>query len=162
MKDLNMNIGNYRFEFVAIINEYVRYDNNGNVFGYNHWHNYKNIKKLPLNKYGNATFCDFNIPKFSTHSGVYTLLINDETIPIYIGRTLNFDLRWGTTNYAHISPRNCFRGGQSTNCHINGLIYDLISNNNIVKLFFYETLDYKNIEKELIRTFQPSYNIIKN
>ena len=153
-----MKIENYEFDYVATINECVKRDEDGMIYGYNPKDAYDNIKGLALNKYGNSTFCDFGIPSKSQNSGVYALFIDDLEVPVYIGRAANFDSRWSATNYAHISPRNCYKGGQSTNCHINSFIYKLIKENRLVKLYFFETPDYVKIEKELIRKYRPEYN----
>ena len=48
--------------------------------------------------------------------------------------------------YGNISPSNCFKGGQETNCRINALIYATVSRGERVHLWFHATADYKELE----------------
>ncbi len=150
------------YEFVEVAGIDSEKDCNGEIIGYNPKDKYKKKETLKLNAYGNLTFCNFKIPKHSNKSGVYSLFETDNDSPLYIGQAINFDKRWGRTNYAHISPRNCYVGGQSTNCHINHYIYKKIKEGAHLKLYFYETPYYKRIEDELIRKYKPELNVQKN
>jgi hypothetical protein len=51
--------------------------------------------------------------------------------------------------YGNISPRNCFKGGQETNCRLNNLIYFAVSEGRDVNLWFHQTANFKSAELEL-------------
>jgi hypothetical protein len=117
---------------------------------------YENIKKLRLNKYGKGPFCKFSIDKkYSKQSGVYVISIND--VIQYVGECDDFFKRFGM-GYGNISPRNCFEGGQLTNCRINSLILNSLKSHNPVHLYFLETLERFKIEHELILSLNPPWN----
>jgi hypothetical protein len=79
--------------------------------------------------------------------GVYILTVNGE--PYYVGECENLSKRYNT-GYGQISTRNCFKGGQSTNCRINKLIFEAYNNSSKVELWFLKTDRHKEIEAELI------------
>lgn len=62
--------------------------------------------------------------------GLYSFVV-DNTIK-YIGRSHDPFYKRVNQGYGHISPKNCFRDGQSTNCRINSII---AKNYHMVKLF---------------------------
>ncbi len=73
-----------------------------------------------LNKYGDNEFCEFKIQDHLTDKGIYCYIKNGEIK--YIGRcTDNFKKRINQ-GYGKIHPKNCFKDGQATNCHLNSLI----------------------------------------
>lgn len=111
----------------------------------------------PLNKYGKGPFCRFSLRKkgFWGIGGVYALV--DSSGLLYIGQTINFEQRFNT-GYGNISPRNCYIGGQSTNCKINTMILNKYLDGERIDLFFYETPNYNNVEAELIEILKPPYN----
>lgn len=78
----------------------------------------KSLSKLILHKYGQGPFCEFSAPKeIEECKGIYIFIVNG--IVKYVGRCQdNFKTRI-TQGYGHISPRNCYKGGQLTNCHVN-------------------------------------------
>lgn len=117
---------------------------------------YENKKNLSLNKYGNGPFCKFTINrKFSGKSGVYIISVNDEIQ--YVGECDDLHKRF-FMGYGNISPRNCFEGGQPTNCRINSEILKCNKSQEKVQLYFLETRDRYNIEHELILKLKPSWN----
>ena len=117
---------------------------------------YENKKNLPLNKYGEGPFCKFTInKKYAQKSGVYVIKI-DETIQ-YVGECDDFQKRFGM-GYGNISPRNCFEGGQPTNCRVNSDILKMIKTGKEVQLYFLETNDRFEIEHELIKKLKPIWN----
>ena len=107
---------------------------------------FDNEKNLPLNKYGEGAFCRFRIPKEHTIAGVYVVTSDDD--PKYVGECENLSSRYNT-GYGQISPRNCFKGGQETNCRINKLILNETLAGRSVKLWFKPTAEYKAIERDL-------------
>jgi hypothetical protein len=61
--------------------------------------------------------------------------------------------------YGQISPRNCFDGGQPTNCKVNRHVLDAVAEGKQPELWFLETQHRKSIESELIRIFNPPWNV---
>ena len=61
--------------------------------------------------------------------------------------------------YGNISPRNCFVGGQPTNCRINHHIYEQAVNKDEIVLYFLETNNRFQVESELIGKLNPAWNI---
>lgn len=59
---------------------------------------------------------------------------------------------------ACIAPRNCFAGGQSTNCKINGFILAEILKGNSVDLWSWAGEPRKAAEAALISAYQPPWN----
>lgn len=133
-------------------------DFNGKLIEYNPAYRYSNKKNLRKNVFGNNTFCKFSIEKLPKGSGVYAIFIDDETKPMYIGKAANLANRWSRRNYASISPRNCYVGGQSTNCHINSEILKEYKAGHEIKLYILETDDYSKIESVLICAYDPCWN----
>ncbi|MBL3601271.1 MAG: GIY-YIG nuclease family protein [gamma proteobacterium endosymbiont of Lamellibrachia anaximandri] len=118
---------------------------------------YNNIHGLSLNKYGTGPFCRFDVPGASPEEGVYAITLDGSIA--YIGESENFSRRWGSAGYGAIQPRNCFVGGQSTNCRVNRLILQSVENGKVVELWFLASHDRKSIEANLIRFFHPDWNV---
>ena len=91
--------------------------------------------------------------------GVYLWVVNGEVI--YIGETANLRTRFNT-GYGIINPRNCFFGGQSTNCKMNKVAMRFFEEGTLINLYFLETFDYKRIELELLCSVKTKYNIKDN
>ena len=108
---------------------------------------YKNYKKLKLHKYGNGKFCSLFPVKVGHDEGTYILTING--IPYYVGECVDLYKRfnWG---YGKISPRNCYEGGQQTNCRINKEILEALKNGKRILLYFYKNQNRESIETEVI------------
>lgn len=109
-------------------------------------HLYINDKNIPLNKYGSGPFCKFKIPRDLFSSGVYLIVINQQ--PVYVGECVNLRNRFNM-GYGTISPRNCFKGGQETNCRINNLLLIEFEIGRCVELWFHSTMDHKAAENSL-------------
>lgn len=106
-------------------------------------------------------FCRINIAKEYQTCGVYIWLEEDEII--YIGKTVNFSKRVNE-GYGRISPRNCYTGGQSTNCKMNHEIYKIFQRKGNVKLYIIplNKSEYSKVEKELIEKIPTKYNKVLN
>ena len=117
------------------------------LWKFSHSAKYENKKNLSLNKYGKGPFCKFTIDrKYSGKSGrICNSSVNNEIQ--YVGECDDFFKRFGM-GYGNISPRNCFEGGQLTNCRINSNILTLFKSNGIIQLHFLETHDRFKIEYE--------------
>lgn len=104
------------------------------LISYGHWSIGSYLKYLKergdekylkfLNKNGDKKYCQFNVSAASENQkGLYFYKIADEIK--YVGRCLtNFNDRINN-NYGKITPTNCFKTGQSTNCHLNSKINEL-------------------------------------
>lgn len=120
--------------------------------------NYNNIKNLPLSKYGEGTFCKFSINAKEV-PGVYIWVVDNDII--YIGETVNLRSRFNQ-GYGVIYPRNCYLGGQPTNCKMNKVALEYSNAGKEVKLYFYETPDYKAVEFYLLKNIKTKYNVKDN
>lgn len=109
-----------------------------------------------LHQYGLGPFCNFTVSKdWQGLSGVYALC--DTRGLLYIGQCIDLVQRFNA-GYGNISPRNCYKGGQSTNCKINAMILKKYLGGDKVYLYFYNTNDYDRVEHKLINSFRPLYN----
>jgi len=143
------------FDFERICDLEPLRDANGFLRSFMPQDRYKNSRNLPLNKYGSGPFCKFQIPSSRRDSGVYLLTEGDEVR--YVGECKNLGSRFNM-GYGNISPKNCFRGGQETNCRLNSLIYEAARRADRVTLWFLRNNDHKSIEKALRRALNPPWN----
>jgi hypothetical protein len=148
-------IGGYDFTYVCAIEPERNSD--GTVLTFMPQSSYANIDNLPLNKYGSGPFCKFKIPRNMEYPGVYALV--DENVVKYIGESVGLTSRFNM-GYGIISPRNCFVGGQETNCRVNNLLLRAISAGSKITLWFYNTPNHKSIEEEIRSRLLFSWNRI--
>lgn len=151
-------IGGYRFVFVQEL--LPELDISGSVYTYQPQGKYANKKKLPLlpeaeAAAGYAKFCRFRLNNAKDVPGVYAWVSGDTVI--YIGETKRLRTRFNS-GYGMISPRNCYKGGQKTNCKMNKVVLEYYRAGTELYLYFLETEDYKAIEKELIESQNPKLN----
>ena len=148
----------HSFEYVGPIRP--ERDERGEVARHFPQSRYVNERNLPLNKYGAGPFCRFRVAKGWRHGGVYVLAKGGD--PLYIGECENLDRRWGPSQYGSISPRNCFKNGQETNCRINNLIYRATKTGAEFDLSFYPVEGDKDarqaVENELVTVLRPPWN----
>jgi len=116
---------------------------------------YVNPRGIPLHAWGSGPFCRFQIPPQVPESGVYAIVVDGEIR--YVGETENLTTRFNA-GYCSISPRACFVGGQSTNCHVNSLILAEALRGAQIELWFTPANDRRRLEGELIRTIRPLWN----
>ncbi len=117
---------------------------------------YEKRQTTKLHRYGIGPFCRFSISRsWRGVSGVYALFNSSNLL--YIGQCVDLAQRFNT-GYGIISPRNCYIGGQQTNCKINAMILREYLAGGKVYLFFHETNDFDRMEHELINRFQPPFN----
>jgi hypothetical protein len=117
---------------------------------------YRNSRGLPLNKHGAGPFCEFRIPSNLLLQGVYALTVDGKVT--YIGTCENLSERFNARGYGSIQPKNCFQGGQPTNCKVNNLVLQEAKRGRTLELWFLETADGESLEAELIRRIQPVWN----
>jgi len=149
-----MKISDYQFEKICAIDP-QREPLTGSMIVIYPQSAYKNTKNIPLNKYGKGPYCKFKISNSRKSCGVYAITV--DASPVYIGECINLSKRYNM-GYGNISPRNCFRWGQETNCRINNLIYDAALLGKRIELWFYPTLDYKMVEQNLRNFLKPDWN----
>lgn len=152
---LSMRISVTNFELVCPIEPERNTD--GTIKEFLPQSRYPNRKNLLLNKYGNGPFCKFKIPSTIKSCGVYAIMV-DGTLK-YIGECTNLSSRYNA-GYGNISPRNCYIGGQETNCRINNLIFRAISEGESTILWFHATAEYKKLETELRASERPKWNLV--
>ncbi len=142
----------YEFHFVQYL--IPKCDTKGNILKYYPQNKYNNEKGLPLSYHGKGAFCRFSI-NAGDWPGVYLWVIDGQII--YIGETINLQQRFNK-GYGTISPRNCYIGGQNTNCKMNKIILDYHELGKIISLYFYPTMEYKLVELELLKNVNTLYN----
>lgn len=147
------NIGKYPFEYVCAIEP--ERDDTGKIRRFMPQSHYKNVRGLPVHQYGRGPFCRFRVPRNLQLQGVYTLLVDEQVK--YVGECVNLSSRFNM-GYGQISPRNCFVGGQRTNCKINRYILEVAETGRQIEVRFYETLERPAVEGELIASFRPPWN----
>ena len=103
-------------------------------------------------------FCKFK-PNLPIIKGVYLWVINGEIV--YIGEGVNLRDRFNN-GYGNISPRNCFKGGQSTNVKMNRIVLWHYENNQHIDIYLCETSEHKRIEFMLLKRIKTKYNIQNN
>lgn len=138
----------YKFIFVREIQ--AEKDSEGVIIKNYPQDTYKNSKKLILHKYGSGGFCRFKIDNyedFAGKAGVYALYFNEQLK--YIGKCEDIVQRFNV-GYGHISPKNCYKGGQSTNCKINKAILAAIENSKKVFLYFLCSDNFTEIERDIL------------
>jgi len=154
--DRKLNIGGAEFSFVGAIEP--ERDANGEIVSY--FPNQKqNQVELGYHRFGRGPFCRFRIPKGIELPGVYVIMQLDKTV--YIGKTINLHRRFNS-EYGQISPRNCFKGGPSTTCRINNLIYRSMREEQRLELWFSLTLHYSKLEEALLSQIDTEWNIALN
>ncbi len=139
-----MLINGYKFTLVCAIKP--QKNAKGTILQFTPQNNYDNKGAIRLNKCGRGKFCRFRIPANLNHSGVYIITVNKEHR--YVGECANLSLRFNM-GYGQISPRNCFMGGQETNCRLNKLILEEAHAGKSIQLWFLRAMDYKRVEQEL-------------
>jgi hypothetical protein len=117
---------------------------------------YARANEVPLHCYGDREFCRFGIRRDLTLVGVYMLTVNREVR--YVGECIDISDRFNN-GYGNISPRNCFIGGQQTNCRINKLVAIEAQAGASIRLWFLETGECKAIEAQLIQALDPAWNL---
>jgi len=111
----------------------------------------------PVHQYGWGPFCKFYVDttEYQETAGIYVFTANHQIV--YIGETVDIHGRI-QAGYSNISPKNCFEGGQQTNCRINNLVLNVLRNRGQVALWATKTPDRKKREAELIRECEPPWN----
>lgn len=118
---------------------------------------YHAADSTPLNCHGCGPFCRFSVPGLPAAAGLYAVTVAQELA--YVGiATKSLRQRWGPSGYARIQPRNCFKGGQSTNCKVNHAILLAAREGRAVDLWMRLAEDPRPLEERLIAEFAPPWN----
>ena len=133
-----------------------RADATGTVVDEHPAQRYDNVDGLRLNRHGAGPFTSLAPPPLPTTAGGYVLTCDDE--PVYTGIADDLRRRWGSSGYAKIQPRNCFVGGQSTNCKVNAAILREWRAGRRFLLWVREGLDGHAEERVLISALRPRWN----
>lgn len=150
-----MKILDYKFEHICDL-EFAKCAE-GKILEFTPQTRYANHGSVPLNKYGSGAFCKFKIPNKHNTCGVYAIVIHDKVK--YIGECVNLSKRYNM-GYGNISPKNCFKGGQETNCRLNQLILNAAKAGSRVSLWFLATNEYKIVEAKLRSSERYEWNRI--
>lgn len=145
-----LDVCGYTFRFIQEL--VPECDARGNVIKYSPQADYDNKSGLRLSYHGKGEFCRFSIDA-GDWPGVYLWVVDGQII--YIGETAGLRQRFNT-GYGNIAPRNCYVGGQSTNCKMNKVVYGYYEKGQTISLYFYNTTQYKKVELELLgKIFTP-------
>lgn len=148
----------YGYEFRFLQQLSPECDDDGQIVRHYPQDSYHNRNGIPLSDYGKGAFCRFSISA-GDWPGVYLWVVDGAII--YIGETAGLKRRFNM-GYGNISPRNCYVGGQSTNCKMNKVVLSLHEKGKTVGLYFYQTADYKRIELDLLGRTNTPYNVKNN
>jgi hypothetical protein len=111
-----------------------------------------------LNDYGDLEYSTFYIEdkNFFDIKGIYFYYINSEIK--YIGRCKDNMKNRINTGYGKISPKNCFKDGQSTNCKVNSLVTKYKNDITLKILVLEDDIEIEKREIELIKKYNPDWN----
>ncbi len=144
----------YEFKFVEKIEP--KRDETGNIKISMPQQSYSEANQSDVHEHGWGPFCKFSISReWEGLTGVYIYLVDGK--PKYVGEAEDLRKRVNR-GYGNISPRNCFKGGQRTNCRINNNIFEAARNGKEIELYFCETDERKGLEEELIHKIKPECN----
>ena len=115
---------------------------------------YKNF----LNPFGDLIYSNFSIKNKNDYDlkGVYFYYVKDEVK--YIGRCKDNMRKRVNGGYGKISPQNCFKDGQSTNCKVNSFVTKYKDNIELKILVLEDDKEIEKLEKELISEHKPEWN----
>jgi hypothetical protein len=111
-----------------------------------------------LNRYGDQTYCQFRLEQSNVADlkGLYCFTVN--TTLKYIGKSSDTFKRRINQGYGCIHPKNCYRDGQATNCHLNALIAPCAQELGLFVHPMADDVEIGEIETALIASYQPEWN----
>lgn len=109
-----------------------------------------------LNPHGAGPFCKFGIPRSWAGGGVYVITVEER--PVYVGECQHLAERFNDRGYGSIQPKNCYVGGQPTNCKVNAKVLTEAKAGRVPALWFLPTDDRLAIERRLIASLHPPWN----
>lgn len=124
---------------------------------------YANAATSQRNAYGDGPFCQLHIARQRHEPGLYVL--TSEEVAVYAGECADVGKRWGVTGYGGIAPKNCFVGGQPTNCRVNAAVLAEAQQGHQLDLWFapmaVKRADRLACETHLIQSLKPLWNLAK-
>lgn len=117
------------------------------------------LYKRFLNQYGDGLFCRFKMESVPQRGmkGLYCYTLNNQIV--YVGRSKEPFSKRINQGYGTIHPKNCYIDGQATNCHLNSLISEHISDVSLYILPKTSNVEIENLVMVIIRSLQPRWNI---
>ena len=116
-----------------------------------------------LNPYGDEEYCKFALDtkEILDEKGLYFYKHGEEIL--YVGRCKDSFRKRMNQGYGFIHPKNCYKDGQSTNCHINSLINRLGAKIELYVAVLRDDSSIEANERILIKALNPRWNIaLKN
>lgn len=147
-------LGGIRFQLAGPID--ARRDASGLVVSLMPQAPYAKSDVTALNPHGNGPFADLVIPELPAVPGVYAVTVDDDVM--YVGIAENLRERWGPRGYSRIHPRNCFVGGQSTNCKVNAALLTALQTGTTCRLWLHVASSPRPLEVALLATLRPRWN----
>lgn len=117
---------------------------------------YAKASDTSLNPHGDGPFADLVVPDLPSGPGVYAVTVAGELV--YVGIAKDLRERWGPRGYSRIHPRNCYVGGQSTNCKVNAALLEALLAPTLCSLWICQTVEPRKLESALIVELQPRWN----
>jgi hypothetical protein len=151
---MNRDFAGHVFERIGLIEP--ERDASGAVREFMPQSRYRNARALPLNDHGSGPFCRSTIARDIHRPGVYVITLVDQ--PVYVGKCHNLAQRFGPQGYGAIQPKNCFVGGQPTNCKVNNLILQHARQGQSMELWFRATSELAPVERDVIVKIRPPWN----
>ncbi len=120
---------------------------------------FDNRRGVKLNPYGFGPFSRLIAPRLPDAPGAYAVTSGAGDV-LYVGRARDLLMaRWGRRGYSVIDPRNCYVGGQSTNCHINGLVTAGLVAGQRFALWYHLIDQPDDLERRLLGVLRPPWNV---
>ena len=119
--------------------------------------------KCFLNPYGDDQYCKFvlDTKEILNEKGLYFYKHGEKIL--YIGRCKDSFRQRMNQGYGCIHPKNCYRDGQATNCHINSLINGLGGKIELYVAVLRDDAAIEANERIMIKALNPRWNIaLKN
>jgi len=112
-----------------------------------------------LNRYGDEAYCEFCLddPKLLPLIGLYCFMVDGQIK--YIGKSTDSYAKRINQGYGRIHPKNCYRDGQATNCHLNALIAKCLARATFVACPLLEATEIESLERILIARERPEWNV---
>jgi hypothetical protein len=146
-------IHDYPFRFVSLLEP--ERDAAGAVARFLPQARYAKRSTSRLHRYGAGPFCRFRV-RTNAGTGVYAFVVADAVR--YVGKCDILALRLNE-GYGRISPKNCYIGGQQTNCRVNTLVLEAVERGEAIGVWFFGCTSPDDIEARLIDALQPPWNL---
>jgi len=112
-----------------------------------------------LNAHGDGEYCEFKLkdPRVKRLKGLYCFTVDGRLK--YVGKSTDSFAKRIDQGHGKIHPKNCYRDGQSTNCHLNGLIATASGEAQLHVHPMVEDDTIERAEKALIFEYDPDWNV---